>query len=212
MPVYRSFTACKSALIIPRRVATVEWSSSNQGFADVAFAGLVRRHAAVGEDKPGETIGREVMDEMLHPGEVGVAFGRRAVLPAHVIVGAVPVGIVEGRIGDDELRLQVFVQIAAKGVGVFGALKSRGFNLEDTHLKEPERVSRLQALLALAFTLAFLVGQWQATVKELKLKKHGYKPKSVFRLGLNLLCRLVTNLESFGLVAWRKIIKLLSCS
>ncbi len=95
---------------------------------------------------------------------------------------------------------------------LFGALKSRGFNLEDTHVQDPERLSRLLALLAIAFTLAFVVGQWQAAVKELKLKKHGYPPKSIFRLGLNMLCRLVTNLEHFDLVAWRKVIKLLSCS
>lgn len=95
---------------------------------------------------------------------------------------------------------------------LFGALKSRGFNLEDTHLKDPERLSRLLALLALAFTWAFIVGLWQAAVKELKLKNHGYPPKSIFRFGLNMLCRLVTNLEYFDLVGWRKVIKLLSCS
>ena len=95
---------------------------------------------------------------------------------------------------------------------LFGALKTRGFNLEDTRLTEEARLSRLIALLALAFTWAFLVGHWQATVKELKLKKHGYPPKSVFRLGLDLLCRLVTNLESRDLVAWKKVIKLLSCN
>jgi Transposase DDE domain len=95
---------------------------------------------------------------------------------------------------------------------LFGALKSRGFNLEDTRLQDPERVSRLLALLALAFTWAFVVGQWQAAVKELKLKKHGYPPKSVFRLGLNILCRLVTDLERFNLADWRRVIKLLSCS
>lgn len=95
---------------------------------------------------------------------------------------------------------------------LFGALKSRGFDLEDTHVQDPERISRLLALLAIAFTWAFVVGQWQAAVKELKLKKHGYPPKSIFRLGLNLLCRLVTNLEYFDLIGWRMVIKLLSCS
>jgi hypothetical protein len=75
-----------------------------------------------------------------------------------------------------------------------------------------ERLSRLLALLALAFTWAFVVGLWEASVKELKLKKHGYPPKSVFRRGLNILCRLVTNFEQFDLVVWRKAIKLLSCS
>lgn len=95
---------------------------------------------------------------------------------------------------------------------LFGALKSRGFNLEDTHIKDPERLARLLALLALAFTLAFVVGEWQAQVKDLKLKKHGYPPKSIFRLGLNMLCRLVTNLEHCDLVGWNRVIKLLSCS
>ena len=80
------------------------------------------------------------------------------------------------------------------------------------HLKDPERLSRLLALLALAFTWAFVVGLWQAAIKELKLKNHGYPPKSIFRLGLNMLCRLVTNLEHLDLVGWRKVIKLLSCS
>jgi hypothetical protein len=95
---------------------------------------------------------------------------------------------------------------------LFGALKSRGFNLEDTHLTDPERLSRLLALLAIAFTWAFVVGQWQAVVKDLKLKKHGYPPKSIFRLGLNMLCRLVANFEHLDLIGWRKVITLLSCT
>ena len=93
---------------------------------------------------------------------------------------------------------------------LFGALKTRGFNLEDTRLTDEARLSRLLALLALAFTWAFLVGQWQAAVKELKVKKQGYPPKSIFRLGLDLLCRLVTNLESRDLLGWNRVIKLLS--
>lgn len=82
--------------------------------------------------------------------------------------------------------------------------------MEDTRLTEEARLSRLLALLALAFTWAFLVGQWQADVKELKVKKQGYPSKSIFRLGLDLLCRLVTNLESRDLVGWNRVIKLLS--
>lgn len=95
---------------------------------------------------------------------------------------------------------------------LFGALKSRGFNLEDTRLQDPERLSKLLALLALAFTWAFVVGAWQANIKELKLKKHGYPPKSIFRLGLNILCRLATNFEHFDVTVWNRVIKLLSCT
>ena len=41
--------------------------------ADLALAGLVRRHRAVGEHEAGDARGREVMNDVLHPGEVGVA-------------------------------------------------------------------------------------------------------------------------------------------
>lgn len=34
---------------------------------------------------------------------------------------------------------------------LFGALKSRGFNFEDTHLTDPQRLSKLMGLTALAF-------------------------------------------------------------
>lgn len=70
---------------------------------------------------------------------------------------------------------------------LFAALKSRGFNLEDTHLTDPKRLDRLLALLALAFTWAFLVGTWCHVHRPLKLKKHGYPPKSLFKRGLDAL-------------------------
>jgi len=73
-------------------------------------------------------------------------------------------------------------------------------------------LSRLLALLGLAFTWAFVVGLWEASVQELKPKKHGYPPKSIFRRGLNILRRLVTNFERFDVAAWRKVINLLSSS
>ena len=71
---------------------------------------------------------------------------------------------------------------------LFSALKSRGFNLEDIHLTDPERLDKLLALLALAFTWAHLVGIWCDKQHPLKLKHHGYPPKSLFRRGLDALC------------------------
>jgi hypothetical protein len=85
------------------------------------FAGLIGTHAAVGEDEARHARWRKVMDEMLHPGKVGVAFGRHAELPAHIVVFAEPIGIVERRIGEDVIGAKIRMQIAAEGVGVFGA-------------------------------------------------------------------------------------------
>ena len=42
---------------------------------------------------------------------------------------------------------------------LFGALKSRGFNFEDTHLTHPDRIGKLLALLALAFAWTYRTGQ-----------------------------------------------------
>jgi hypothetical protein len=95
---------------------------------------------------------------------------------------------------------------------LFGALKSRGFNLEDTHLTEPERLSKLLALLAIAFCWAHQVGEWRATQQPLKIKKHGYKAQSTFRYGFDFLRRILTRFDHFDLIGWQRVIKVLSCT
>ena len=42
---------------------------------------------------------------------------------------------------------------------LFGCLKTRGFNFEDTHLTDPERLSKLLGLLALAFAWTHRIGE-----------------------------------------------------
>jgi hypothetical protein len=42
---------------------------------------------------------------------------------------------------------------------LFGGLKSRGFNFEDTHLTDPQRLSKLMGLLALAFAWTYRTGE-----------------------------------------------------
>lgn len=42
-------------------------------------------------------------------------------------------------------------------------------------------------MMTTALVWCLLIGLWQATIKELKLKQHGRKPKSLFRRGLDFL-------------------------
>jgi len=70
---------------------------------------------------------------------------------------------------------------------LFAAMKTRGFNFEDTHLTHPERIEKLIALISLALVWCVLIGEWLAEQKELKIKKHGRKPISHFRRGLDFL-------------------------
>ncbi|WP_341753477.1 hypothetical protein [Candidatus Tisiphia endosymbiont of Dioctria rufipes] len=50
-------------------------------------------------------------------------------------------------------------------------------------------------LLAIAFTFAYVVGQWQNSIKPIKLKKHGRKSISLFRYGLDYLQRIFLNIR-----------------
>lgn len=70
---------------------------------------------------------------------------------------------------------------------LFGGLKRRGFCLEATHVTETERLSKLLALLAVAFCWAFMVGEWLSAVEPLKVKKHGRAAVAIFRRGLDWL-------------------------
>ncbi|MFN7946977.1 MAG: IS4 family transposase [Blastocatellia bacterium] len=95
---------------------------------------------------------------------------------------------------------------------LFAALKTRGFCLEQTHLRDPERLSRLLALLALTFCWCHKVGEWLHAQQALKLNKYGRRPKSLFRRGFDHLRRLIVNFSRFDLAAWQLTIKLLSCT
>lgn len=78
---------------------------------------------------------------------------------------------------------------------LFGCLKTRGFNLEDTHLQDLEKVNILLGLLAIAFCWAYLVGDWCNQNNPIKLKKHGRKAASIFRVGLSYIENALFNLD-----------------
>ncbi len=67
----------------------------------------------------------------------------------------------------------------------FRSLKTLRFNIEDTHLTEIERIEKLFALVIVAFTWAYLVGDYlHRYIKPIPIKKHGKKAKSLFKHGL----------------------------
>jgi hypothetical protein len=70
---------------------------------------------------------------------------------------------------------------------LFSCLKTRGFDLEATHMKDPERLEKLLAFTAIAFSWAHLIGEWRHEVKPIKIKKHERPARSLFRHGLDYL-------------------------
>jgi hypothetical protein len=70
----------------------------------------------------------------------------------------------------------------------FQSLKKRGFRLEETHLKDLDRLKKLFAIVALAFVFCWQVGlHHHRNTKNIPLKNHGYKANSFFRKGLDLI-------------------------
>lgn len=67
----------------------------------------------------------------------------------------------------------------------FRAMKSSGFNIEDTHLRDRVRIARLFAMVCMALVWAYLVGEHKDIyVKPIKILKHGRRAKSLVKYGL----------------------------
>ena len=91
---------------------------------------------------------------------------------------------------------------------MFKALKSQGFNFEDTHLTCPKKLELLMELLAIAFCWACLAGKYKNDNKEIKLRSHNRKSYTLFRYGLDFLKEILLNLSEM-LQEGRKMVALL---
>ena len=79
---------------------------------------------------------------------------------------------------------------------LFSNIKTRGFDLEATHMTAPGKLSTLLAVLALAVTLTVKAGVAAARGLPAQLKKHGYPARSTFALGLDSLRKLMAPTRS----------------
>ncbi|MBL7978458.1 MAG: transposase, partial [Bacteroidetes Order II. Incertae sedis bacterium] len=94
---------------------------------------------------------------------------------------------------------------------MFRAFKTAGFNLEDTHLKDYDRLDKLLAMVALAFVWAYKTGMYRdKAVKPIKIKKHGRPEKSLFAYGLEWVAQVLIN--QFNHLYQKIITPFLSCT
>lgn len=80
---------------------------------------------------------------------------------------------------------------------LFGNLKTRGFDIEATHLTDPRKLETLIAIMAVAAALAAKTGAAASRLRPIPVKKHGRKAASIFAHGLaglrKILARQVSN-------------------
>lgn len=67
---------------------------------------------------------------------------------------------------------------------LFANLKTRGFDMEATHLTHPGKLSTLMAILAIGTALAVKTGAAVNAARPIPIKKHGRKAVSIFAHGL----------------------------
>ena len=68
----------------------------------------------------------------------------------------------------------------------FKALKSSGFNMEGTHVRDLGRMANLFSIIMLAYVWCYLIGIYiNGNIKPIKVLKHGRRAVSLFRYGLD---------------------------
>jgi hypothetical protein len=88
---------------------------------------------------------------------------------------------------------------------LFAATKTRGLNLEDTHITRPDRVAKLIAVLAIAFSFAHAVGECRAKHRPIIIKKHRRRAQSIFRFGFDLLRHILIQGQREAVRCWNAI-------
>lgn len=93
---------------------------------------------------------------------------------------------------------------------MFKALKSSGFNIEKTHLQDIERIEKLVSLVFIAFVWCYKVGiHIDLYENKIKIKKHGYRAKSLFKYGLDYIANILLNPQNQSKL---NVFNFLSCS
>jgi Transposase DDE domain. len=92
----------------------------------------------------------------------------------------------------------------------FKGLKSSGFNIENTHLTDLERIEKLFTIVMLAFAWAYIVGLFvNNNIKPIRILKHGRRAKSLIKYGLDFIARILLNTLAIDEI---NIFKFLSCT
>ena len=79
---------------------------------------------------------------------------------------------------------------------LFACMKTRGFRMEDTHITDLDKIEKLIFVLAIAFCWSYRMGDIKTKEEPIKIKAHGRKAKSIFRVGLDLIREVILRRKS----------------
>jgi hypothetical protein len=85
---------------------------------------------------------------------------------------------------------------------LFGDAKTRGLNIEDTHITNSEKLATLIVVIMLAITWAYRCATQTMGMKAIPRKSHGRRHKSWFRIGLDALRDWILNSPKAAANSW----------
>lgn len=85
---------------------------------------------------------------------------------------------------------------------MFADAKTRGLNIEDTHIIDPQKLDTLLVVIALAVTWAYRCATRSMGRKAIPKKAHGRRQKSWFRKGLDTLRNWILHQPEQAIKAW----------
>lgn len=94
---------------------------------------------------------------------------------------------------------------------MFRAMKTSGFNIENTHLTNLKRLSTLMSVVSIAFIWAYLAGlDKHENIAPIMIKKHGRRAFSFFKYGLIRIAHALSN--ALDMIEFNRCVKVLSCT
>jgi len=85
---------------------------------------------------------------------------------------------------------------------LFADAKTRGLNIEDTHITDTGKLATLLAIVTLALTWAYRCATCTMGRKAISRKTHGRREKSWFRIGLDALRNWIIHKPEYAVFAW----------
>ena len=79
---------------------------------------------------------------------------------------------------------------------LFRHLKTKGFNLESTHINSTEKIETLVGLITLTVIWLHKIGETIVIEEPINIKTHGRKEKSIFRVGIDMMRTALLNIDS----------------
>jgi len=98
---------------------------------------------------------------------------------------------------------------------MFGAFKTRGFNFEETHMTDLEKLRKLIVLVSIVYLWCVMIGFWYDETTPIKLTNFGRKRISIFKYGFNYLTAFIKKLlddNIYNDFEFIEVNKILSCT